>query len=307
MVAFPRMDSAMATISARSERQAMDWSLVLVSQGIETTIEPPAEDHGWQLAVATPDYARAAEALRQYLAENRRNVWVHELPLTGLWFDGRSVIWMLLLCVIFWLSETRLGVLRDAGVMSNEAVHAGQWWRLFTAVMLHGDLGHLATNVCTGVVLLGLAMGSFGPGLGVLAAFLSGVAGNVAGLLVYGETHRGLGASGMIMGALGLLTAQALAYRGGGVTPKLLLLRGVAGGCLLLILLGTNPAADVIAHAAGFAAGILFGVLLVLFPTPPARQASVNRAAELLCGALMVLAWGLALASYRAAYLAPQP
>ena len=273
----------------------MDWSLVLLSQGIETIIEPPAEDHGWQLSLGEPDLARARAALRQYLAENRRPAWVRELPWTGLLFDGRSVVWLLLLCAIFALGQTWLGSLREAGLMSSQAVRAGQWWRLFTAVMLHADWGHLATNVSTGVVLLGLAMGSFGAGYGVLAAYLAGAAGNVAGLWLYGPVHRGLGASGMVMGALGLLTAQSLAYWRSGSETSWLVVRGVAAGCLLLVLLGLNPDADVIAHVGGFVAGLFFGVLLLLSPTPTAQHTWGNRIAELVCGGLMILTWGLAL------------
>jgi membrane associated rhomboid family serine protease len=289
------MDFAFVMIPARSERQAMEWSLVLLSQGIEAIIEPPEGEHGWQLAVAEPDLLRARESLRQYQAENRRGPWVRELPWTNLWFDARSVLWMFLLCVLFALSETR--GLREAGLMSSQAVQAGQWWRLFTAVMLHADLGHLATNVTTGLLLLGLAMGSFGSGLAVLASYLAGVAGNVAGLLLYGPVHRGLGASGMVLGALGLLTAQSLAYWRAGATPKLLVLRGVASGALLLILLGMNPDADVIAHVAGFLAGLLFGGILVWLPVPPRRQLLANRLAELVCGGLMALTWALALSA----------
>jgi len=44
-------ESATARIPVRSRRQAMDWSLVLLSQGIETTILPPGEDGNWSLLV----------------------------------------------------------------------------------------------------------------------------------------------------------------------------------------------------------------------------------------------------------------
>ena len=273
----------------------MDWSLVLVSQGIEAIIEPPTQEHGWQLIIPAPEYTRARRAVRQYVTENRRVPWVRELPWTGLLFDGRSLIWLFLFCAIFALSETRLPILREAGLMSNQAVYAGQWWRLFTAIMLHGDLGHLAANVSIGAILLGLAMASFGAGYAVLAAYLAGVAGNLAGLIFYGAGHRGLGASGMIMGALGLLTAQSLAYWRAGVEPKLLVLRGLAAGCLLLVLLGLDPAADVLAHVGGFVAGLCFGILLTLSPTPSAQHHRANLFAELLCGALMLLTWALAL------------
>jgi len=198
------MGPTIATIPARSERQAMDWSLVLVSQGIETRIERPEQDAGWRLVVDLPDHQRALAAIRQYRLENRRRPWVRELPWSGLIFDWRSLLWSLVLISVFVVDQARSGYWRAAGVMDNQSVSSGEWWRLFTAVTLHQDLPHLTLNVATGIALLGLAMGSFGPGVGLLAAYLAGVGGNVAGFFLYARPHAGLGASGMVMGALGV-------------------------------------------------------------------------------------------------------
>ena len=289
------MESEIAIIPTRSERQAMDWSLVLLSQGIETTIERADQNHGWQLIVTPLEYARALESIRQYQTENRVNAWRRYLAWSGLIFDWRSTAWFLLLITIFAMSETRLGVLEVAGRMDNQAVWAGEWWRLFTATMLHADIAHLAANVTAGVLLLGLAMGSFGVGFGVLGSYLAGVGGNVAGLLLYPESHRGLGASGMVMGALGLLTAQSLAALRGGVSARQVILRAFMGGLLLLVLWGFNPTTDVIAHVGGFLTGILLGGLLALLPAKWIQAKTTNRAAALICAALVIWTWWLAL------------
>src|SRR6185295_19063615 len=98
------MATTIAIISARSERQAMDWSLVLVSQGIENVIEGASEDHGWRLMVAPGDCSRALQALRQYRQENRNRIWVQPLPWTGMIFDWRSVVWFIVLAIVFFLS-----------------------------------------------------------------------------------------------------------------------------------------------------------------------------------------------------------
>ncbi len=288
------METEAAIIPARSQQQAMDWSLVLLSQGIETTIEPAAEDHGWRLLVERPDYPRALQAIRQYRAENRRRPWVQELPWSGLIFDWRSVLWFLLLIGFYALSAFHTAYER-AGIMDSHAVRAGEWWRLFTAVMLHANVAHLAANVTTGIILLGLAMGGLGPGLALLAAYLAGAAGNLAGLFLYPEPHRGLGASGMVMGALGLLTAQSLTLWRAGATARQLVVRGLLGGFLLLVLLGLNPDADVIAHVAGFIAGLFLGGVIALLPFAWTQKNWVNRLAELLCGGLVIWTWWLAL------------
>ena len=71
---------------------------------------------------------------------------------------------------------------------------------------------HLAMNLVFGLLFLGLVMGRYGPGIGMFAAYLAGVGGNLIAWWVYDETHRGLGASGVVMGALGLLAIQSGAF-----------------------------------------------------------------------------------------------
>jgi membrane associated rhomboid family serine protease len=289
------MESPFAIIPARSQQQAMDWSLVLASQSIECTIERDPDTDRWQLLVDAPDYSRALQSIRQYRIENYRPFWRQPLPWTGLIFDWRSVGWFFLIIVIFALDETHSGYLRVVGQMDSQAVWAGQWWRIFTAITLHADLAHLAANVSSGLLLLGLAMGAFGSGNALLGSYLAGAAGNLAGLTFYGNNHRGLGASGMIMGALGLLTVHSLAgWRTGG-KPRHLLARALMGGVLLLVLLGTNPNSDITAHVAGFLSGCVIGSVLALLPERLAQAARFSRSAELLCGGLVLVTWWLAL------------
>jgi len=288
-----------AIIPVRTERQAMDWSLVLVSQGIEATIQRDLNGEFWLLVVDGPDYQKALQAIRQYRSENRHRPWQQQLPWSGLVFDWRSVLPLLFLIFLFSVEAAGRGDLSTVGMMSNKAVHAGEWWRLFTAVTLHGDLPHLAANVTTGLLLLGLAMGTLGPGVGFLAAFLAGVGGNLAGLLFYPASHRGLGASGMVMGALGLLAAQWLSLLRHGLTPRQLAARGVLSGCLLLVLLGFSPAGnvDVLAHVAGFVTGLVLGGALTLCPPPLLHNARTDFSAATACIALVSTTWWLALRS----------
>ena len=111
---------------------------------------------------------------------------------------------------------------------------------------------HLAGNLSIGIVLFGLAMGRYGTGVGLLAAFLTGAAGNVASLLVHGHGFYGLGASGMIMGALGLLSAPTLRRRGEHRRlPFKHHVLGLVAGVMLFILYGLAPGADIAAHFGG--------------------------------------------------------
>ena len=239
------MESATARIPVRSQRQAMDWSLVLVSQGIETTIDQAEDGAGWGLLVAGPDYGNALRVLRQYRLENRGWPWQQAVFRPGVLFDWGSLAWALLASLFFWLN-TRAD-LQSAGVMDGAAVAHGQWWRLFTAMWLHADLAHLATNTTLGLVLLGLAMGRYGTGAGLLAAYLAGAGGNLVAGLISLQTHRSLGASGMVMGALGLLAAQSFSLRR--QTPHAIkfILGGICGGVMLFVLLALTPGTNVMA------------------------------------------------------------
>lgn len=241
----------------------MDWSLVLVSQGIESTIECPPETQQWQLVVARSEYQRAIRAIRQFHIENR-GAWVREIPWSGMLFDWRAAAWVIALIAIFFLDAASRGAWQTEGLMSNTLVRQGEWWRLFTATTLHADVAHLAINLTTGFLLIGLTMGAYGAGLGLLATFLAGVGGNLAGLLLYASNHRSLGASGVVMGALGLITVQSIGPRG--VVARDLIVRALCGGFLLLVLLGLSPdpRTDLVAHIGGFLSGVILGLLLSL-------------------------------------------
>jgi membrane associated rhomboid family serine protease len=291
------MQPDFAIIPARTERQAMDWSLVLVSQGIEAVIERDAEANRWLLVIHEPDYPRAVDALKRYLAENKTPRWQQTLPVVGMLFDWRVLGFLVFLILLFVMEASGRSNLHSAGLMDNHAVHAGQWWRLFTAVTLHGDVAHLAANVSTGLLMVGLAMGAYGYGVGLLTSYLAGVGGFLAGLIFLPETHRSLGASGLVLGALGLLAAQWVAYVRHGLTRKDLAARGILSGCLLLMLLGLSPQenVDVLAHVAGFVSGLLLGAALAFCPPKFVHAPWTNRCALALTLAFVLVPWWFAL------------
>jgi membrane associated rhomboid family serine protease len=284
-------------IPARNRRQVMDWSLVLASQGIAHRLDQ-SETTGWTLAVAELDHARALAQIRHYRLENRHWRWRRPVFQPGLFFDGSSIAWVWLLVIFYGWSQTRAD-LRDLGMMTHAALTPGEWWRLFTATWLHANLAHLAMNAVFGWLFLGLIMGRYGPGLGLLAAYLTGVGGNLAAGWVHEPTAHGLGASGVVMGALGLLTFPAL------ILPKKqkayafrLIAGGLLAGVLIFVMIGVNPESDVVAHLGGLVTGWLFGWGLARMPRLTQRPL-VNFIAAMLFVVLVILPWWLALKSTR--------
>src|ERR1700735_4450647 len=87
------MDGPPPAIPARSKRQAMDWSLVLASQGIAVIINQA--ESGWVLMVDPPEFERAKAVLGQYQIENRGWRWRRALPGTGVAFHWGAVLWVL--------------------------------------------------------------------------------------------------------------------------------------------------------------------------------------------------------------------
>jgi membrane associated rhomboid family serine protease len=272
----------------------MDWSLVLASQGIEHVVDRD-EAKGWTLSVSEQDHERALGQIRQYRLENRHWRWRRPVFQPGLLFDWSCLGWVLLNIFFYGWSEARAD-LRTTGMMDGAALAHGEWWRLFTATWLHADLAHLAMNMVFGFLFLGLVMGRYGPGMGLLAAYFTGVGGNLFAWLVYGGNHRGLGASGVVMGALGLLTIQSVTLlKRRNTNTFRLFASGMFAGVLLLVFLGFSPEADVVAHLGGFVTGLLLGLILALAPRLNHRPL-VNLAAGILFAALVILPWWWGLA-----------
>jgi membrane associated rhomboid family serine protease len=303
---------APATLTAGSRRQAMDWGLVLISQGIPAVIEreeladlsEPSSDPEtasvelltdparsrivhelnprfrrsqpsrrsrstvWCLRVEPASIERARAVIDEYRRENPRFDWQRSAATSAAsdrslsWAPG-VVAWALVLCLLHGLLPT---VLRSAGWVEVAAVRQyGQWWRLFTATWLHADVAHLASNVGTGALTLGLAMGRYGPGTALSLSLLAGTAANIPGVLLREPTARALGASGVVMAALGLLAGHAVVWwRISRHASRPVWISLGAGGFLFLSL-GVNPASDVLAHAGGFFGGILLGALAAWF------------------------------------------
>ncbi len=273
-----------------SKRQAWDWSLVLASQGVECVIDFD-ETLGWALLLDEGQLAKAEELIARFESENRLWPWQQNIQ-SHLHFDWAAFAWVLLMA-LFYSLQVSSPEFQSKGLMNSAAVSKGEFWRLATATCLHGDLAHLMSNITIGVALLGLTMGGFGTGVGLLAAFIAGIGGNVFTWLLYPE-HRSLGASGMVMACVGLLAAQVFGFRKQPGAWKYSV-TAMLGGVMLFVLLGLNPTTDVLAHFGGFISGLALGCVLLMIPRVW-RNPAANLISGFLYAALMIATWWLALA-----------
>ena len=286
---------SLARIVARSRRQAMDWSLALASQNIHPVISGGNDSQEWSLLVEPPEYERALAVIRQYRAENRGWGWRQELPGANLEIHSGALFWSFFLAMWHWVAVFIWPALQEMGRMESVAVRAGEWWRLFTPILLHADLAHLMANATFGVLMLGLAMARFGYGITLLTTLLAGGAGNVLGLIVYAGPYTGVGASGMMMGALGLLCIHSFGLWRKSPKAARYILSGVFAGFLIFVMFGMNPGSDIVAHLGGFAAGLVFGAILSFWPEEELQRPKPNLLGLIGAAVLLIGAWILAL------------
>ena len=187
------------------------------------------------------------------------------------------------------------------GALEANAIAAGDYWRLLTAMFLHSDVWHLGLN-CAGLFILGTQAEKVYGHVRFAAVYL--LSGLGASALSYAlnlsrlENSVGVGASGAIFGLLGALAAFFLANR-----DKLGRM-GRRSLTWLLVLAGVNlafglaiPGIDNYAHIGGFVAGALLGLAFAPDYKPAAADAfgRVERLYD--ANSLLRRSWALPLAA----------
>lgn len=154
---------------------------------------------------------------------------------------------------------TRAGVLEPQGLFAR-----GELWRPFTSLFLHADASHLVSNLLGGLLAFAAVVSTLGRLRGWLLIGVAAVAGNVIVAAVHrADGYQSLGASTAVFAALGLLTGRATrrAGRGKGWARWRGFFLPLATGLSVLALYGAGGwQVDVLAHIAGFAAGVTLGL-----------------------------------------------
>lgn len=270
---------------------------MLQSVGIRSTRQRTGG--AWLLLVDPDDASEAATQLELYRDENpsrSRNVLI-TLPRRHGMVIG-VVVYALLMTVIAAISQPwgRGEDLGSAGAMHAKFVMQGEWYRNFTALMLHSDIGHLLSNLLFGTVFGLLAGRSLGGGVAWLTIILAGGLGNFLNACTREPEHISIGASTAVFAALGILIADALhpSHRTGQSIWK----RNspLIAGVVLLSLLGVGgPRTDVTAHVTGFLSGLVLGWFACRLPNRLMASGLVQLIAAVATVGLLALSWRLAL------------
>lgn len=273
-----------------------DCALVLDAVGVPYERRTTAA--GTSLWVLPADHARAARELQHYQRENQRPpaaplVWPnHPHALYGV--IGYALILLAVTVAVVEHAGSRNWV--AAGVLDAGFLRRGEYWRVLTALTLHGDLAHLLSNLAFGALFGYPAARLLGPGVAWLLILLGGGLAYGADALLHPPSHHLLGASTAVFTALGLVAAYGWRRHLRNWSPWMRRSAPLVAGVALLAFTGTGGEnTDVLAHLAGFVAGAALGALCAHLPMPPPGHSGPQWAAGLLAAALLAAAWGLAL------------
>jgi rhomboid protease GluP len=288
-----------STLVTPRKREADDWALVLIAEGIQSQV---VRTHlGYTVRVAEADVRGATEILQSWRSERAERARRLALPpaegATSVEVGLAYACALALLAFHLWLENVdRWSDFVQIGRSQAALVLDGQWWRLVTALTLHADLPHVLGNTLFGGFFLSAVAGRLGIGVAVLCFVTSGTLGNFANALYYGSAHSSIGASTGVFGLVGVLAGLAAWQRHLTAPPGRGAWVAFAAALGIVAMLGSGgPRVDFSAHLFGLAAGAATGLLLAApfatRPRPTVLAQGLSGAAAL---ALLFLAWSYA-------------
>ena len=143
----------------------------------------------------------------------------------------------------------------------------GEWWRLLSAMFLHGGMTHLLMNMVS-LYIVGRGVERYFSKAAFLAIYLfSGIIGGLVSSAIH-PLSVGVGASGAIFGIFGALAGFFIVHRKALGEHSRMFMKDFAVILGLNFLLGMSvDAIDMSAHIAGLAVGLLGGILLSKTPS----------------------------------------
>jgi rhomboid protease GluP len=211
------------------------------------------------------------------------------------------------------LSPSRQSLTALGAIDGQLVFHLGEWWRLFTAPMLHGSLSHILGN-CVVLALIGWSLEPLlGAGWFIAIFAISALGGSLGSLAQNDPQLISVGASGGISGLL----ASALIVSSRIDDPVLRRrMQMIAARTLIPAILPAYISAsanhghvDYGAHMGGAMAGVLAAILLNITWNRETRRPRLMRVAIAICCSFgIAVTSAFAITAYRApAYVAEKP
>jgi membrane associated rhomboid family serine protease len=290
----------------RRLKAARERGLVVAAMELPHWIE--REQGAWVLRVEENVRERVSAALAEFEEEERtrpraRKPEPLEIPKFAL------AMTLAAMAVLYRLQVVALPALVERGVAADAKILHGEWWRIFTALTLHGGVEHLVSNISLGVFAFAFVFSRFGVGAGLLGTVMGGGLGNLLNAFAHAaRPHQSIGSSTALFASLGLLAGAELAAR--------LMHRATRTGWQIFVPIGAGLAflalyggagtnrdgvpvtdagnVDVMAHLFGLIAGIFLGAICFAV----GLRCGATPAVQVVCGGVavgaLVAAWLLA-------------
>jgi rhomboid protease GluP len=138
----------------------------------------------------------------------------------------------------------------------------GEWWRLLSAMFLHGGMTHLLMNMFS-LYLVGRGAEMYFDTKSYLSIyFFSGIIGGLVSLYMH-PVSVGVGASGAIFGVFGALAGFFLAHRDKIASHSKAFMKDFSVIILINLVIGLAiPSIDVSAHIGGLVVGLIGGYMI---------------------------------------------
>ena len=214
---------------------------------------------GW-LSKETGD----ARASRRYFAKGRGDGPL--IPMVMVILAATVIVSL----TVFLSSEGQ--ALQDFFMLDKGAVADGEYWRLWTVTLVHGDLLHLFFNMYA-LFLVGPVVERWYGSIRFVAFYLLCAAAGSVGSYVFGDGQYAVGASGAIFGLFGIVLAAGRAHHpldraSRGIVQQM----GVLIGINLVFGFASGGVIDNAAHVGGLIAGLWIGYFIV--PTKVATMSA---------------------------------
>ena len=205
---------------------------------------------------------------------------IKRYPLTYILIAASSIVYLFSALLSFNLVDMDLEVLVHMGALFGPfTVVNGEWWRLLSAMFLHGGMTHLLMNMFS-LYIVGRGMEMYFDSKSYLSIyFFSGIIGGLASLYMH-PVSVGVGASGAIFGVFGALAGFFLAHRDRIASRSKAFMKDFGVIILINLFIGLSiPAIDVSAHIGGLVAGFIGGYMISKDP----KWGLAYNAAMMLC------------------------
>jgi rhomboid protease GluP len=171
------------------------------------------------------------------------------------------------------------------GLNKNLVLQSGEWYRLFSATLLHGDVVHLALNgFC--LYLAGIMLESFVGRRWFVALFvIGGACGSLISLAINPDSTVSIGASGAIMGLLAAAFVCSFRYPSGVLRTQVQMtaMQVLIPSLIPLAVSRTGQHVDFAGHLGGALSGALVGFALLKTWSPAKPRPAFLPLATALC------------------------